>query len=61
VEPTGILIAIVTAAIVGILVRSYLLKFAKTSRIYVIDFALGSIALIVGTIATVLAPQSPSL
>jgi undecaprenyl-diphosphatase len=58
VEPTGVLIAIVTAAIVGIFVISYLLKFAKTSRIYVIDFALGSVALIVGIIATVLAPQA---
>jgi len=58
VEPTGVLIAILTAAIVGIFVISYLLKFAKTSRIYVIDFALGSVALIVGVIATVLAPQA---
>jgi undecaprenyl-diphosphatase len=58
VEPTGVLIAIVTAAIVGVFVISYLLKFAKTSRIYVIDFALGSVALIVGVIATVLAPQA---
>jgi len=58
VEPTGVLIAIVTAAIVGIFVISYLLKFAKTSRIYVIDFALGSVALIVGIIAIVLALQT---
>src|SRR3989442_10597652 len=58
VEPAGVLIATVTAAIVGIFVISYLLKFAKTSRIYVIDFALGSVALIVGVIATVLAPQA---
>src|SRR6267143_1490291 len=55
VEPTGVLIAIVTAAIVGIFVISYLLKFAKTSRIYVINFALGSVALIVGIVATLLA------
>jgi undecaprenyl-diphosphatase len=58
VEPTGILIAIATAAVVGIVVISYLLKFAKTSRIYVIDFVLGAIALVVGIIATLLAPQS---
>jgi len=56
VEPTGVLIAIFTAAIVGLFVISYLLKFAKTSRIYVIDFVLGSIALIIGIIATILAP-----
>lgn len=60
VEPTGILIAIATAAAVGIVVISYLLKFAKTSRIYVIDFVLGAIALVVGIIATLLAPQSSS-
>jgi undecaprenyl-diphosphatase len=58
VEPTGILIAIATAAVVGIAVISYLLKFAKTGRIYVIDFVLGAIALGVGIIATLLAPQS---
>ena len=58
VEPTGVLIAIVSAAVIGIFVISYLLKFAKTSRIYVIDFVLGSVALIVGIIATLLAPQT---
>src|SRR6267378_4067932 len=58
VEPTGILIAIATAAAIGIVVISYLLKFAKTSRIYMIDFVLGAIALVVGIIATLLAPQS---
>jgi undecaprenyl-diphosphatase len=58
VEPAGVLIAIVTAAIVGIFVISYLLKFAKTSRIYLIDFVLGSVALIVGIIATLLVPQT---
>jgi undecaprenyl-diphosphatase len=59
VEPTGILIAIATAAVVGIVVISYLLKFAKKSRIYVIDFVLGAIALVLGIIATLFAPQSP--
>jgi undecaprenyl-diphosphatase len=62
VEPTGILIAIATSALVGIVVISYLLKFAKTSRIYVIDFVLGAIALVLGIIATLFAPQaSPAL
>jgi undecaprenyl-diphosphatase len=60
IEPTGILIAIPTAAVVGIVVISYLLKFAKTSRIYMIDFVLGAIALGLGIIATLLAPQSSS-
>jgi undecaprenyl-diphosphatase len=62
VEPTGILIAIATSALIGIVVISYLLKFAKTSRIYVIDFVLGTIALVLGIIATLLAPSfSPAL
>ena len=62
VEPTGILIAIATSALIGIVVISYLLKFAKTSRIYVIDFVLGAIALVLGIIATLLAPSfSPAL
>src|SRR2546428_14041682 len=58
VEPTGILIAIATSALIGIVVISYLLKFAKTSRIYIIDFVLGSIALVLGIMATLFAPQS---
>jgi len=58
VEPTGILIAIATSALIGIVVISYLLKFAKTSRIYIIDFVLGIIALVLGIIATLFAPQS---
>ena len=57
VEPTGILIAIATSALIGIVVISYLLKFAKTSRIYIIDFVLGAIALVLGIIATLFAPQ----
>jgi undecaprenyl-diphosphatase len=58
VEPAGILIAIATSALVGIVVISYLLKFAKKSRIYVVDFVLGAIALVLGIIATLYAPQS---
>jgi len=62
VEPTGVLIAIATSALIGIVVISYLLKFVKTSRIYVIDFVLGAIALVLGIIATLLAPSfSPAL
>jgi undecaprenyl-diphosphatase len=61
VEPTGILIAIATSAILGIVVISYLLKFAKRSRIYIIDFVLGAIALALGIIATLYAPSSPAL
>ena len=52
------MIAIAIAAVVGIVVMSYLLKFAKTSRIYVIDLVLGEIVLVVGIIVTLFAPQS---
>jgi len=58
VDSTGVLIAIITAAILGLFVISYLLKFAKRSRIYIIDFFLGTIALIIGIIVTIIAPQS---
>lgn len=58
VEPTGILIAIATSALIGIVVISYLLRFAKKSRIYMVDFVLGAIALVLGIIATLYAPQS---
>jgi len=58
VEPTGVLIAIATSALIGIVVISYLLKFVKTSRIYIIDFVLGTIALVVGITASLFAPQS---
>lgn len=62
VEPSGILIAIATSALVGIVVISYLLKFAKKSRIYIIDFVLGAIALVLGIIAILYAPtSSPTL
>jgi undecaprenyl-diphosphatase len=57
VEPTGVIIAILAAAIIGIFVISWLLKFAKTNKIYLVDFVLGAIALIIGVIATVLAPS----
>src|SRR6266705_5848263 len=60
VEPTGILIAIATSAAIGIVVISYLLKFAKTSRIYMIDFVLEVIALVLGIIATLYAASSSS-
>src|SRR2546427_6656597 len=59
VEPTGILIAIVTSALVGIVVISYLLWFTKTGRIYMIDFVLGGIALVLGIIATLFALNLP--
>ncbi len=55
----GILIATSTAAVVGIVVMSYLVKFAKTRRIYMVDFVLGSIALILGIIVTPYTASTP--
>lgn len=61
VEPLGIAVAIITAATIGILVISYLLKFAKNSKIWIINIALGIIALAVGIIAAILGPQVTGL
>ena len=47
---TGILIAIATAAVTGLLVISYLLRVAKHNKVYLINFALGLIALSIGLI-----------
>lgn len=53
IDSTGILIAIVSSAIIGLIVISFLLKLAKDSRIYMVNFVLGSIALVIGTITTI--------
>jgi undecaprenyl-diphosphatase len=54
VQPAGILVAIITAAITGLFVISYLLRVAKTSRIWVLDIVLGLIPLAIGIITTIL-------
>ncbi len=61
VEPLGIAVAIVTAALVGIAVISYLLKFAKRSNIWVIDITLGVIALVIGILAAIVGPDVSGL
>jgi undecaprenyl-diphosphatase len=47
---TGILIAITTAAVTGLLVISYLLRVAKHNKVYLINFALGLVALAIGLV-----------
>ena len=47
---TGIMIAVTTAAVTGLLVISYLLRIAKHNKVYLINFALGLIALVIGLI-----------
>lgn len=53
INPSGIVIAIVVAAITGLLVISYLLKVSKSNKIYLVNIALGLIALLIGIITTI--------
>lgn len=53
VDPTGVAIAIVAAALVGLGTISVLLRFAKRSDIYKVTLALGVITLTIGALATV--------
>jgi len=57
VQPTGIIVAIITATIAGLITISYLLRVAKTSRIWVLDIVLGLIALSIGIIVSIFASQ----
>ena len=56
IEPVGIAVAIITALLVGVLVIGYLLNFAKRNNIWVVDLALGIIALGIGAVVSVLGP-----
>ena len=47
---TGVMIAITTAAVTGLLVISYLLRVAKNNKVYLINLALGVIAIVIGLI-----------
>lgn len=53
VTPLGLVIAILTALLIGLVTISYLLKFAKTKNIWVLDIALGVIALALGIVFTI--------
>ncbi len=53
VTPLGLVIAILTALLIGLVTISYLLKFAKTKNIWVLDIALGLIALALGIVFTI--------
>jgi undecaprenyl-diphosphatase len=53
----GLLIAIVTAALVGVFVISYLLKFAKKNNIWVVDIVLGLMALAIGVVVALINPH----
>ncbi|MDV3277500.1 MAG: hypothetical protein LYZ69_03415 [Nitrososphaerales archaeon] len=53
VDPAGVAVAAVTALVVGLLVISLLLRFAKRNNIYVVTLAIGLIALVIGMLAAV--------
>ena len=57
IQPLGIGVAIVTAAVVGIFVISYLLRFAKKNSIWIVTIVLGVIALSIGIVAAILGPH----
>ena len=61
VEPFGVLIAIITAAIIGVLVIGSLLRFAKKTNIWLVDIVLGTIALAIGIVALLLSSQVQGL
>jgi len=61
VEPLGILVAIITAAAIGVLVIGSLLRFAKRNNIWLVDMVLGIIALAIGIVALVLSSQVQGL
>lgn len=46
----GIVVAVISALVTGLIVISALLKIAKRSNIYIIDFLLGSIAIIISSL-----------
>ena len=52
VDPMGVVLAVVTATLVGIAVISLALKFAKRNNIYVVTLAVGLVAIIIGALAT---------
>lgn len=53
VTPTGLLVAIIAALLIGLVTISYLLKFAKTKSIWRLDIVIGLIALVLGIVFTV--------
>ncbi len=50
----GLIIAVLTALITGLIVISFLLKVAKTKKVYLIDFMLGGIAIAISVLGLIL-------
>ena len=53
VQPIGLVLAIVSALLIGLVTISYLLKFAKTRNIWKLDIILGVIAIVLGATFTI--------
>lgn len=53
IDSTGIIVALLSSTIVGLIVISYLLKLAKSNKIYLVNFVLGAIALVIGAITAI--------
>lgn len=53
VQPTGLIIAIAAALLIGLVTISYLLKFAKSKNIWKLDIVLGFTALAIGILVTI--------
>lgn len=53
IQPLGLILAILAALVIGLVTISYLLKFAKTKNVWILDVALGVAALALGVVFTV--------
>jgi len=53
VQPLGLIVAILSALLIGLVTISYLLKFAKTKNIWMLDIVLGVIAVSIGVTFTI--------
>jgi len=52
VDPTGVILAIITAALVGLVVISAALRFAKRNNIYIVTLVVGMVAIVIGALAS---------
>ena len=52
VDTSGVVIAVITAALVGLVVIAAALRFAKRNNIYVVTLAVGLVAIVIGVLAS---------
>ena len=53
VQPIGLIVAVISALLIGLVTISYLLRFARTKNIWKLDIVVGVIPLIIGIIITI--------